>query len=61
MLANVGPLDRTIRILFGLALIALTQVDPRYEWGWIGIVPLLSGMVRHCPLYALFGFATCSR
>lgn len=61
MLANVGRLDRTVRILLGFILIALTQADSEFGWGWLGLVPLLSGAARHCPLYALLGLSTCQR
>lgn len=56
---NVGNADRLLRIVLGLALIALVFVGPRTQWGWIGIVPLLTGMLRTCPLYSLIGVSTC--
>ncbi|MCW2364963.1 hypothetical protein M2341_000410 [Sphingobium sp. B7D2B] len=60
MAANIGRLDRTIRILIGLGLIALVFVGPRTPWGWIGLVPLLTAFVSFCPLYALIGIGTKS-
>ncbi len=60
MAANIGRLDRTIRILIGLGLIALVFVGPRTPWGWIGLVPLLTAFVSFCPLYALIGIRTKS-
>ncbi|MCW2392614.1 hypothetical protein M2336_000938 [Sphingobium sp. B1D7B] len=60
MAANIGRLDRTIRILIGLGLIALVFVGPRTSWGWIGLVPLLTAFVSFCPLYALIGIRTKS-
>ncbi len=60
MAANIGRLDRIIRILIGLWLIALVFVGPRTPWGWIGLVPLLTAFVSFCPLYALIGIRTKS-
>jgi uncharacterized membrane protein YccC len=56
---NVGTVDRTIRIVVGLALIALVFVGPQSPWGWIGLVPLASGLLRTCPLYTALGVTTC--
>ena len=58
---NVGSADRILRIVLGLVLIALVFVGPKTPWGWIGIVPLVTGLFRTCPLYSLLGFNTCSR
>jgi hypothetical protein len=59
--ANVGGLDRFIRILLGLALISLIFVGPKTAWGLVGLVPLLTGLLRSCPLYRLLGINTCWR
>ena len=59
MLANVGSLDRALRIVSGIVLITLALTGPDRGWGWLGILPLLSGLVRHCPLYAWAGISTC--
>ena len=56
---NVGGIDRTLRIVLGIVLIALVFVGPKTPWGWIGLVPLLTGFTRSCPLYSLLGFNTC--
>jgi hypothetical protein len=58
---NVGSLDRILRIVVGLVLIALVFVGPETPWGWIGLVPLLTGLFRTCPVYSLFGLDTCPR
>lgn len=58
-MTNAGTLDRTIRIALGIALIALAFVGPRSPFGFIGVVPLLTGLVGFCPLYRLFGLSTC--
>jgi hypothetical protein len=59
MKANVGSIDRTIRILVGLALIGLTLAGQIGLWGWLGVVPLATGLVGWCPPYALLGLSTC--
>lgn len=59
MFANIGSLDRLLRILLGAGLIALVFVGPETPWGWVGAVPLLTGLVGYCPLYRLFGLSTC--
>ena len=59
MKVNVGTIDRILRIVAGLTLIALAATGIIGMWGWIGIVPLLTGVFRFCPAYALFGMSTC--
>lgn len=61
MTQNVGGIDRIIRIVVGLALIAIVFVGPQSPWGWIGVVPLATGLLGWCPPYALFGISTCPR
>ncbi len=61
MRQNEGSLDRTLRVIIGIALIAMVFVGPKTAWGWIGIVPLLTGLVGVCPLYRLIGMSTCPR
>lgn len=56
---NVGGVDRILRILVGLAFIALAATGTVGAWGYIGIVPLLTGLVRVCPAYSLLGVNTC--
>lgn len=56
---NVGNLDRTIRILIGLALLSLIFVGPKSLWGLLGLVPLGTALVGWCPPYAMFGISTC--
>ena len=59
MKANVGTLDRSARVVIGLLLIALTLMGQIGLWGWIGIVPLATGIFRVCPAYLPFGFSSC--
>lgn len=59
MKMNVGGVDRILRIAAGLVLIGLTLAGQIGVWGWIGVVPLLTGIFRFCPAYTLFGMNTC--
>jgi hypothetical protein len=59
MKANVGSIDRTVRILVGLALIGLTLTGNIGLWGWVGVVALATGLVGWCPPYAILGLSTC--
>ncbi len=58
---NIGSLDRAVRIVFGLTLIVLAATGTVGWWGWFGIVPLLTAIVRFCPLYTIFGIRTCEK
>jgi hypothetical protein len=58
MKANVGTVDRVVRIVVGLALIGLAFAGTIGWWGYIGIVLVLTGLVRVCPAYSLLGFNT---
>ena len=59
MQANVGSLDRALRVIVGLALLSLVFVGPQTLWGLVGIVPLLTAAVGFCPAYTLLGLNTC--
>jgi len=59
MKANVGGLDRVLRVVVGLALVVLAATGVVGPWGWIGVVPLLTGALGFCPAYTLFGWNTC--
>lgn len=59
MQINVGTPDRIARIVVGLVLIALVATGTVGWWGWIGVVPLLTGIFRFCPAYSLLGANTC--
>ena len=60
MTKNVGGIDRIIRIGAGIALVAAAATGTIGVWGYIGLVPLATGLMGWCPPYALFGFNTCS-
>ena len=59
MKANVGGIDRIARVVVGLVLIALAATGTVGVWGWIGVVPLLTVLIRWCPLYPLLGISSC--
>lgn len=59
MKANVGNIDRAVRILVGLGLITATLTGAIGAWGWLGLVPLATGLFRFCPAYLPFGLSTC--
>lgn len=56
---NEHVVERVIRVVLGLGLIALAFVGPQTPWGWVGVVPLATGLLGSCPLYTVFGFSTC--
>ncbi|BCO31863.1 membrane protein [Thiohalobacter sp. COW1] len=58
MKINEGSLDRGIRIIVGLALIGLTLAGTIGVWGWIGVLPLVTGLVGWCPGYSLLGISS---
>lgn len=60
MQVNVGGIDRIARIVVGLVLIALALMGTIGAWGWIGLVPLATGIFRFCPAYLPFKFKTCT-
>jgi hypothetical protein len=58
MKANVGGIDKILRIVAGLVLIGLTLGNVIGVWGWIGVIPLATGLMNWCPLYPLVGFSS---
>ena len=58
-MTNVGTIDRVLRIVVGLGLLSLVFLGPKTNWGWIGVVPLLTALVGYCPAYSLLGIRTC--
>jgi len=57
---NVGGIDRILRIVVGLLLLGLAASGTVGVWGYLGIVPLATGLLGWCPPYAMFGWNTCS-
>lgn len=59
MKTNVGSLDRVLRVLAGVLLLALMATGTIGLWGWIGVVPLATAAFGFCPLYSVLGLSTC--
>lgn len=59
MKTNVGGIDRILRITVGGVLIGLAATGKVGWWGWLGVLPLATGLIGWCPPYALLGFNTC--
>ncbi len=57
---NEGTIDRALRVIAGLVLLSLVFIGPQTAWGWIGIVPLVTGLIGSCPVYSIFGWNTCA-
>ena len=60
-MTNLGMLDRVLRIVLGLGLIGMVFVGPQTAWGFLGAVPLLTGLAGYCPLYRALGISSCRR
>jgi len=60
MKRNVGGVDRMGRIALGVIVTSLAFVGPQSPWAYIGLVPLITGLVGFCPLYPILGFSTCN-
>lgn len=56
---NEGTIDRVLRVIVGLLVLSLVFVGPKTPLAWLGLVPLVTGLVGFCPAYALFGIRTC--
>lgn len=59
MQRNEGTIDRAVRVIAGLAILSLAFVGPQTAWAWLGLVPLVTGLVGVCPAYRLLGVRTC--
>ncbi|MCP5227451.1 DUF2892 domain-containing protein [Accumulibacter sp.] len=60
MKTNVGGIDKILRIVVGIVLIAMAALGVVGAWAWIGVVPLLTGLFGVCPAYSLLGTSTCA-
>ena len=58
---NEHPYERVARVLLGVGVLSLAFIGPKTPLGYIGIVPIATGLLGSCPLYTLFGFSTCAR
>ena len=61
MTVNIGSVDRWVRVIVGLALIALAATGTTGAWAYLGIVPLATGLMRFCSVYGLFGMNICAK
>ena len=59
MKPNEGTIDRVLRVVAGLGILSLAFIGPQSPWGYVGLVPLATGLIGFCPLYAMFGINTC--
>lgn len=59
MKKNEANIDRIARIVLGIGLLSIVFVGPQTPFGYIGIIPLVTGLIGWCPLYQVFGFSTC--
>ena len=59
MKVNEGSIERALRVVVGIVLIAMVFVGPQTVWGWIGVMPLITGAIGICPLYSVLGINTC--
>ena len=60
MKINEHVIDRALRVIAGLVLITLAATGTVGVWGWIGVLPLVTGLVGFCPGYAILGMSTCT-
>jgi hypothetical protein len=56
---NEHVVDRVLRVMLGLVLLSLVLIGPRTAWGFVGLLPLVTGVIGSCPLYTLLGISTC--
>lgn len=59
MKKNIGTIERVIRVVIGIGILTLAFVGVRSPWAYLGIIPLLTGIIGWCPPYALLGISTC--
>ena len=59
MKANEGAIDRVLRVVVGAGILSLAFIGPQTPWAYLGLVPLVTGLVGFCPLYAVLGINTC--
>ncbi len=59
MKANEGTLDRVLRVIVGALVLSLAFVGPKTPWAYIGLIPLVTGLIGYCPVYSLLGVKTC--
>ena len=58
--ANEGTIDRALRVVLGIVVLSLVFIGPKTPWGWLGVIPLATGLLGTCPVYSILGINTCS-
>ncbi len=61
MKANVGSIDRALRVFVGLLMILLALLNVIGSWGWLGLIPIATGMIRFCPAYTILRLNSCPK
>ncbi len=61
MKQNVHNVERVVRVVVGLVIVSLVFIGPQSPWGWLGLVPLATGLTGWCPPYAMLGINTCKK
>ena len=59
LVVNEHPVERALRVLVGVGLVSLVFFGPKTAWGYIGLIPIATGLSGMCPLYSVLGFSTC--
>jgi hypothetical protein len=59
MSTNEGTVDRVLRVIVGAGIVSLAFIGPQTPWAYLGVIPLITGLVGFCPAYALLGINTC--
>ena len=60
MKKNIGGVERIVRVIVGISVLALAFLGPKSPWAYLGILPIVTGLVGWCPAYALLGIRTCA-
>jgi len=61
MTTNIGTIDRAARVILGIIIVTLTALGKISPWGWLGVMLIITGAIKFCPAYSLFGFKTCKK
>ena len=61
MKQNIHNIERVVRVVNGAAIVSLVFVGPQSPWGWLGLVPIATGLLGWCPPYAMLGISTCKK
>ena len=56
---NEHPVERALRVLLGIGIVSLVFIGPKTPLGWLGVIPILTGLSGRCPLYTVLGINTC--